>query len=971
MLVTFIDREALSPIAQSVWAKTRTDPTQVPPLVGWLPLSQHLDDAAGVARHLWDEWAPRSVKEAIAKSVGTEEAARDLLVWLAGVHDIGKASPAFAVQVDRLADGMRIAGLASDPRIKDTEERRGARHELVGYLAVRDWLTAAHGFDGERAEALASVVAAHHGRPADRAGVKAAEPRAHLVGDGAWTDVRRELLAAADAAFASPESRERWRLADPSQPVLVLLSALMIVADWIASGDLFDPADLGGHPEQTTAERVEHAWRELDFPRPWRAVPGTTDATELLAARFSLPAGAMPRPAQSALVEMALTVGQPELMILESEMGSGKTEAALLAAEILASRFGMSGIFVGLPTQATADGMFSRVLKWAKRLGLDVPSSVFLARSRASLNPEYAKTRDASFRSIGDEYSAHREASEDAMVVAHRWFSDPRKGPLSNFVVGTVDQALFAGLRSRYVMLRHLALASKVVVIDEVHAYDVYMRQYLIRVIEWLGAYGVPVILLSATLPSAQRDELIRAYDRGREAMSPVADESDEDDYAALMARQKRQRMRRDAAAAARYGGLKDVTGYPSIARSSASGAAVLVTPGGTGVDRVVHIERLGDDPGLLIGMLRSALRDGGCAAVICNTVRRAQERVALLRDAFAGEDIEIAVAHSRFLGVDRARKDQALLEKFGPGGERPTRSIVVATQVIEQSLDIDFDLMVTDAAPIDLLLQRSGRLHRHTGRPRPAPLRDPRLVLTGAEWDVAPPAFAPGSLKVYSEAILPRTLAALEGRDSVALPDDIRPLVEIVYGAENEFVPSPWRDALAAAVKEHEAEQRRKAAAARGGLLQAVRGEMPTLIGWVAAPDTDPELTPPGRATVRDTDDTLEVVVLQRDPSGAFFLPDWVPRGGQLIPVNERPNPRLTRDILGCMLRLPSGMCRGNALDRHIETLERAFDLPSWHGSHTLKGELVLAFDMDRRARLNEFDLSYSPEEGLRYERR
>jgi len=190
----------------------------MPPLIGWLPLYQHLDDAAGVARHLWDEWAPQSVKDMIARSVGSEDAARDLLVWLAGVHDIGKASPAFAVQVERLADDMGQAGLLSDPRIKDGDQRRKARHELVGYLAMREWLTQEHGFGKDVAEALASVVAAHHGRPATRADVRAAEPLEHLVGDGPWTEVRRELLSAADAAFASPSSRARWEQAELSQP---------------------------------------------------------------------------------------------------------------------------------------------------------------------------------------------------------------------------------------------------------------------------------------------------------------------------------------------------------------------------------------------------------------------------------------------------------------------------------------------------------------------------------------------------------------------------------------------------------------------------------------------------------------------------------------------------------------------------------------------------------------------------------
>jgi len=763
----------------------------------------------------------------------------------------------------------------------------------------------------------------------------------------------------------------------------VLLSSLVIVADWIASSDLFDAAPLGKPPAQPTAERVRKAWQQLDFPGPWHPSPDQPNAAHLLADRFGMPDGITPYPAQAALVEMAQTIERPELMILESEMGSGKTEAALLAAEVLAARFGMSGIFVGLPTQATADGMFSRVLAWADRLGLDAPASAFLARSRSELNPEFArKTREAyfrskdeqhAFRSMGDHYSPRREGASGSLVIAHRWFADPRRGPLSNFVVGTVDQALFAGLRSRYVMLRHLALASKVVVIDEVHAYDVYMRQYLMRVIEWLGAYGVPVILLSATLPSSQREELVRAYDRGREGMTSVADDEGDDDVYVPPGASRGSQGDQDAA---RYATLRGEVSYPSISRSSQSAAPCVVSPGESGSERTVWLERTGDDLDGLVALLRSALREGRCAAVICNTVRRAQERVAAIREAFADEPgTVVALAHSRFLGSDRGKKDRWMLETFGPKGERPQKSIVVATQVIEQSLDIDFDVMITDAAPVDLLLQRSGRLHRHPGRDRPGPLRRPRLVITGVEWssgpDASPPEFDSGTTAVYSEAILLRTLAALEGNDRIVLPGDIPPLVETVYGDDVGFVPAAWQSTLAEATRTHRRKQAQKESRAEAGLLEAVRGDHPTLIGWVAAPETDPELTPPGRKTVRDSDETLEVIVLQRDASGAFTMPDWVDAKEHQIPANERPSAAMTRDILGCVLRLPAGMCQGNAIDRHIATLERAFDLPSWHGSYALKGELVLAFDENRRARLNEFDLSYSPDDGLSYARR
>lgn len=384
-------------------------------LSGWLPLYQHLADAAGVAGLLWDEWAPRSVTDTVARAVGSDEAARALVVWLAGIHHVGKASPAFAVQVPELADRMHDAGLVCDTSIRDGDERRQVRHELVSYLAVRRWLVDAHGFEAADAAAVASVAAAHHGRPPGASAVQAATAKPHLVGAGPWQDVRCELLAAADASFTTREIYAAWRDTMLDQPTLVLLCGLVIVADWIASSDLFDAAPLEHPAELTTSERVSRAWRDLDFPRRWQPHGYDEDAAALLASRFSLPDGAVPHPAQTALVDMARAVDRPELMILESEMGSGKTEAALLAAEVLAGRFGMSGVFVGLLTQATADGMFSRVLSWADRLDLDAPSTVFLARSRAMLNREFAaKRREARFRSVGDTYGRRKPATSTA-----------------------------------------------------------------------------------------------------------------------------------------------------------------------------------------------------------------------------------------------------------------------------------------------------------------------------------------------------------------------------------------------------------------------------------------------------------------------------------------------------------------------------------------------------------------------------
>lgn len=937
----------LSEPTRTVWAKSHVD--ELGALDGWLPLYQHLDDAAAVASMLWDDWAPDSVKNTLSRCFGSERAARATLVCLAGIHDVGKASPAFAVQVPPLADLMHRAGLHIDPRVAGDEQRRYVRHEVVSHLAVRAWLRDEYGLAPRQANALASVTAAHHGNPPTVSHIAHAEDLPDFVGTGNWAGVRKELLAHAAEAWTDADTHAAWRDAALTQPALVLLNGLVIVADWIASSNHFPAVGLGEHPREPGAIRAERAWHRLDFPAPWTARLPTEDAAELLASRFSLPPGAKPRTMQKAAVDVALAMAQPELMIVEAEMGSGKTEAALLAAEILASRFGLSGIFIGLPTRATADGMFGRVLDWARTLDLDDPTGIFLAHGSAMLNPDFDQLVEASFRAIGAQPTGEG-AAVDEPVIAHRWFSSPRRGPLASFVVGTVDQALFASHRSRYVMLRHLAFASKVVIIDEAHAYDDFMTTYLERFLEWVGAYGVPVIMLSATLPSRRRADFHAAYERGRAALRrPIVREPASD-------------TSREAVAFARD--------YPLISATNSAGPPVLVSPETPTSRSRVALSTVPDDDDSLVTLVADALCDGGNVAIIRNTVRRAQQTAALLR---ARTSFPVTVAHSHFLTIDRARKDRELVARFGPAGDRPTTHIVVSTQVIEQSLDVDFDLLISDVAPIDLLLQRVGRLHRHARPARPTPVASPRLVITGVDASTTPPTPDAGARRVYGELLLLRSLAVLDGRSEIVLPDDIAPLVETVYGDAIDTLPEAWRTRHGEAKLRHELAVRDQKTKASSYVLGPVRGASPTLIGWITGSDVDPELAAPGRATVRDSEgETLEVIVLQRGADGILRTPSWIgAHSSEQIPDTEVPDAALTRAILGCKLRLPIGMCGGNAIDRHIATLERAFELPFWHASHLLKGELALVVDAAGRTRLNEFDLHYSPEEGLRFAQR
>ena len=236
----------------------------------------------------------------------------------------------------------------------------------------------------------------------------------------------------------------------------------------------------------------------------------TSPVDSLFRNRFRLTPEQQPYPVQAAAVQIALGMADPGLMIIEAPMGEGKTEAALAAAEILAATTGAGGCFLALPTRATSDAAFPRMLNWLER----VPDAdrergalaVGLAHGKARFHTDFQDLMKVG-RSVGIELDGEPQTRE---LAAHRWLSGRKKALLSSFVVGTIDQLLFAALKSRHLALRHLGLAGKVVIIDEAHAYDVYMSQYLDRALEWLAAYRVPTIVLSATLPGRRRKEMLR-----------------------------------------------------------------------------------------------------------------------------------------------------------------------------------------------------------------------------------------------------------------------------------------------------------------------------------------------------------------------------------------------------------------------------------------------------------------------------
>ncbi|MGW5571678.1 CRISPR-associated helicase Cas3' [Nocardia thailandica] len=905
----------VSPELMSAWAKSDR-------AGGSLSLFRHCADSAAVAGLVWDRWLPGHVRDLLAAGLpGGRSDARALLCWLAGMHDVGKLTPSFACQVPELFDRMHDAGLLVGGVPAD---RKLLPHGLAGQIAVEEFLQQL-GFAKRVAATYAVVIGSHHGVPPTVGQLQVGKSTGRsLWGGSEWAGARQELMSLVTAQTGASDRVGVWSRTRLSITQQVLLTAAVIVVDWIASNQDLFPLD----STRRSSVEAAKAWRVLGLPESWSPAgthPDSPAARQaLFRSRFTREDPM--RPLQEECLRIAGELATPGLMIIEAPMGEGKTEAALLAAEVLAERFGAGGVFLALPTMATSDAMFVRVRQWLDAVS-GLPGSIVLAHGKAALNSEYAQLRRRSFVDIGSD-------CDDSGVVAHGWFVG-KKGPLANFVVGTIDQVLRAALKSRHVMLRHLGLASKVVVIDEVHAADSYMSTYLCRVLEWLGAYHVPVLLLSATLPPAQREALLDAYRHGRQ----------------------------DLAQSVEVAGA----GYPAISVWPHTELSCAVRPAGRAIDRI-DLAFVADDDAELTARVGDVLAEGGVVGVVCNTVNRAQQlyRVMTSDGGFAPD--EVLLLHSRFVAVDRAVHESRLRRVLGPpgSGERPHRLVVIGTQVIEQSLDIDLDLLVTDVAPVDLVLQRVGRLHRHQRPWRPERVRTPQCWIRGADWESVPPKPVPGGVAVYGSARLLRSAAVLmrHRETGVRIPGDIPGLVADAY-LEPFDVPSGWEEVFGEAEKQwsrHVADQRKRAG---DYLLGSPNSENPTIRDWLVAGVRDDADGVGGQAQVRDAEDTIEAIVVQRVDGQVHMLP-WIREGaGRSVPTEMCPEPELAKLLAQCTIRLPAFLTRYNQMSSVLRTLEDTF-YPGWQQSHWLAGELVLELDENLEVDLAGKTLTYDQVLGL-----
>ncbi len=866
----------------------------------YLPLFAHLSDSAEVARLIWDSWVSENIKRRIPQ---------ELFIFLAGAHDLGKASPVFQLKKARLPnyelDEILLNGLRGEGfMFKDSyANTQNTRHELVSHS-----ISARHGLH----ESLCVVLSGHHGKPPNSGHLNNLKGYAAHFGfnNPKWAEAQNVLFFdALSRAGLTLEEACSFRLARPEQ---ALLSGLVILADWIASDEaLFPLIGLDCYVPINSAKRAEAAIKELDLPSRWEP---ENDGFGLYKQRFDIDDSVRKvRPVQATALTVAMYM-KPDIMIIEAPMGEGKTEAALAAAEVLVGERGLRGVYFALPTQATSNAMFERVNAWIERFGTEGEKySIRLSHGRAELNDTY--------RNIRLSGNIQTDGDEDSSAFVHEWLTGRKKGMLADFAVGTIDHVLMAGLKQKHLVLRHLGLAGKVVILDEVHAYDVYMNSYLLMALAWLGAYGVPVIVLSATLPSGRRQELLDAY-TGR-ASEPVISRA-----------------------------------YPLITytHNGKVECEEVQTDGSRSQD--VVIRRIGGDA--LMDGLEDALSGGGCAGVIVNTVSRAQQLYRECAGRFGAECVYLL--HARLLACERAKLEMDLAERLGPpekAKKRPKaseRMILIGTQVIEQSLDFDFDILVSDLCPMDLLLQRIGRLHRHP-RARPEKLRNAACLVLNAEGELER-----GAEAIYGSYLLLRTRALLP--EKVSLPGDIPRLVAGVYEEENceEFEE--------ARIKWNAEQTDRMNRALEYQISPPDCGEdEDTLVDWLDRDADDSEKR--GEAAVRDGADSVEVIVIQRRGNELYLLP-WIDNG-RAIPRGT-PDREMAVRLCECSVRLPAffgGKWIVDKIIKELETIMSNYGLKNyWYSSSLLKGSLCLVLNENYEADLGGYRLRYDEKLGLIHEK-
>ncbi|TCO73395.1 CRISPR-associated helicase Cas3' [Rhodovulum euryhalinum] len=699
-------------------------------------------DAPGLPEHLAVHHMldVAAVAERLIEPFGFGRPLQEALVLLVGLHDLGKISESF----------RRMLRKGVPQSFRHWELTEALLFEL-------DTVVAAHlGGDCWHRQTLYAAVAGHHGRPPKRnmgglaySGRRTRDYRLALEAVGAGMEDAREAVEAFCGLW--PNASLDGLSDERTVALSWWLPGFCTVADWIGSNtDLFrPPTSCPGLPDYRA--RAREAART--------AVAGAGLASGR--ARDTRLFDFAPRPMQASCAEVPLTDG-PMLAIIEDETGAGKTEAALILAQRMLLAGKGRGLFVALPTMATADAMFRRAAGTVGKL-FDRQTTLTLAHGRAGLSVEFR------------DLVTGGPCGEDEATCSSWLAESRRRALLADVGVGTIDQALLSVLPVKFQALRHFGLSSKILIVDEVHELgEPYIGAELEALLRMHRAAGGSAILLTATLPMAQRARLLAIYE-----------------------------------------GYSDSPAYPAL--TVAGAAPVTDLPQATGARGAVHVQRLtGTDEAA--DLLENSAQTGAACVWVRNAVDDAIAAITMLRE----RGIAAHLLHARFALSDRKRIEAEVMARVGKQCQGREGFVLIGTQVLESSLDLDFDVMVSDLAPMAALIQRAGRLWRHmdrrpaASRPVPAPVLH---VLSPDPAQVVDARWLHGTLDrgawVYPVADQWRTADVLFRVGRIESPSGLRALIEAVHGNDARPIPE--------ALVEAEVTAEGQGSAARGHAAQNI----------------------------------------------------------------------------------------------------------------------------------------------------
>ena len=611
---------------------------------------------------------------------------------LSAIHDAGKISPGFQKKYFGDYLGQKFPEIAN---LHDSFEKN---HAVISNAAIRDYLN--EFLDNSISGEIAGI---HHGKSEP---VKA--NNSERYGGEKWAKERLKFISKMVAFFGEPPKRNE--LTHVQQAVL---AGFVCISDWIASDE-----SLSCVSEELALDSVG----KCGFIKP--AIMKRLSFYDIF--------GFNPNITQE---DFIASVNAPGVYILESSTGSGKTEAALYAAYKLMAENHNNGIYFALPTRLTSDRIHDRVQKFTDKI-CEIRTPVMLAHGSAWLNDEVMQM----IFSGGEE-----------MSPGGSWFCPKKRTLLAPFGVGTVDQSLMAVMNVKHYFVRAFGLLGKVVILDEVHSYDIYTGTLLDRLVESLRQMGCSVIILSATLTKGRKKQFFNS------------DLPENDSYPLISLEQadkvtvKTTELQENKNICFSFNHSRDIQSIANIAVSKAS--------------------------------------SGQCVLWINNTVAEAQNAYLKIKGTMKEDAFEVGLLHSRFTVEQRRKIEDNWMKKLGKEIlSRPKGCILVATQVVEQSVDIDTDYMISELAPMDMLMQRLGRLWRHSREDRPAKL--PELLITTGDIGNANDknsfieAIGKNNSKVYAPYILWKTWDALKSQTHLEIPAQTRSLLEIVY-SKNKNEPS------------------------------------------------------------------------------------------------------------------------------------------------------------------------------------